>query len=490
MTHPPTPTPTAPAARSKKKLDTAPDNPFVEFVKLYRNNPVLFVREVLNTEPDGWQIEFLNHIAAGNRRISVRSGHGVGKSTASAWAMLWYLFLRFPVKIVVTAPTSSQLYDALFAEVKRWVKVLPPVLFDQLEVKQDRIEMKDANNEAFISARTSRAEQPEALQGVHSDNVMLVADEASGIPEQVFEAAAGSMSGHAAVTLLLGNPVRSSGFFFDTHNRLAGDWITMKVSCADSPRVSEAYIEEMKARYGEESNAYRIRVLGEFPRSDDDTVIPMELLELAMNRDVEASKHATLVWGLDVARFGSDRSALCKRQGNAVLEPIKTWKNLDLMQLTGAVVAEFEILVPSQRPQEILVDSIGLGAGVVDRLKELGLPARGINVAESPAMGGTYRNLKAELWHKAKAWLESRDCRMPKDEALIAELATVRYSFTSNGKIQIEGKDELKKRGMASPDRADAFCLTFASDAVIGMYGSAASTKWNKPLRRNLPRVA
>lgn len=490
MTHPPTPTPTAPTARSKKKLDVVPDNPFVEFVKLYRNNPVLFVREVLNTEPDGWQIEFLNHIAAGNRRISVRSGHGVGKSTASAWAMLWYLFLRFPVKIVVTAPTSSQLYDALFAEVKRWVKVLPPVLFDQLEVKQDRIEMKDANNEAFISARTSRAEQPEALQGVHSDNVMLVADEASGIPEQVFEAAAGSMSGHAAVTLLLGNPVRSSGFFFDTHNRLAGDWITMKVSCADSPRVSEAYIEEMKARYGEESNAYRIRVLGEFPRSDDDTVIPMELLELAMNRDVEASKHATLVWGLDVARFGSDRSALCKRQGNAVLEPIKTWKNLDLMQLTGAVVAEFEILVPSQRPQEILVDSIGLGAGVVDRLKELGLPARGINVAESPAMGGTYRNLKAELWHKAKAWLESRDCRMPKDEALIAELATVRYSFTSNGKIQIEGKDELKKRGMASPDRADAFCLTFASDAVIGMYGSAASTKWNKPLRRNLPRVA
>jgi phage terminase large subunit len=490
----PTPTPTTTTANapkpSKKKLQTVPDNPFVEFVKLYRNNPVLFVREVLNTEPDVWQIEFLNHIAKGNRRISVRSGHGVGKSTASAWAMLWYLFLRFPVKIVVTAPTSSQLYDALFAEVKRWVKVLPPMLMDQLEVKQDRIEMKDANNEAFISARTSRAEQPEALQGVHSDNVMLVADEASGIPEQVFEAAAGSMSGHAAVTLLLGNPVRSSGFFYDTHNRLSGDWVTMKVSCADSPRVSEAYIEEMKARYGEESNAYRIRVLGEFPRSDDDTVIPMELLELATQRDVEASQHATLVWGLDVARFGSDRSALCKRQGNAVLEPIKTWKNLDLMQLTGAVVAEYEILVPSQRPQEILVDSIGLGAGVVDRLKELGLPARGINVAESPAMGGTYRNLKAELWHKAKAWLESRDCRMPKDEALIGELAAVRYSFTSNGKIQIEGKDEIRKRGLPSPDRADAFCLTFASDAVIGMYGSAGSVKWNKPLRRNLPRVA
>ena len=199
---------------TKKNLEV-PENPFIEFALRYRNDPVLFVREVLNTEPDVWQVEFLNHIAAGNRRISVRSGHGVGKSTASAWAMVWYLFLRFPVKIVVTAPTSSQLYDALFAELKRWVKQLPPMLQDQLDVKQDRVEVKEAPNEAFISARTSRAEQPEALQGVHSDNVMLVADEASGIPEAVFEAAAGSMSGHKAVTLLLGNPVRSTGFFYD-----------------------------------------------------------------------------------------------------------------------------------------------------------------------------------------------------------------------------------------------------------------------------------
>jgi len=476
---------------SKKNLEISPqNNPFVEFVKRYRNNPVLFVREVFAATPDAWQVEFLNHIASGKRRISVRSGHGVGKSTTAAWAMIWILFLRFPVKVVVTAPTSSQLYDALFAEVKRWCKVLPPLLAEQLEVKQDRIEMKDANNEAFISARTSRAEQPEALQGVHSDNVMLVADEASGIPEQVFEAAAGSMSGHNAVTLLLGNPVRSSGFFYDTHNRLAGDWVTMRVSCEDSPRVSKEYIEEMKARYGEESNAYRIRVLGEFPRSDDDTVIPMELLEMALSRDVTPSQHAPVVWGLDVARFGSDRSALCKRQGNAVLEPVKTWKNLDLMQLTGAVVAEYEALPLNSRPVEILVDSIGLGAGVVDRLRELGLPARGINVSESPAMGSTYRNLKAELWHKAKAWLEARDCWLPKDDVLIGELATVRYSFTSNGKIQIEGKDEIRKRGLPSPDKADAFCLTFASDAVVGAYGSSMGKSWSKPLRRNIPRVA
>lgn len=428
-------------------------------------------------------------VAKNHRRISVRSGHGVGKSTAVSWLALWYILTRYHAKIVITAPTSAQLYDALFAEIKRWVREMPEALQTLLEVKAERIELKEMPQENFISARTSRAEQPEALQGIHAENVMLIADEASGIPEQVFEAAAGSMSGHNAVTILLGNPVRSSGFFYDTHNRLAGEWWTRRVSCVDSPRVSDAYVKEMASRYGEESNAYRIRVLGEFPRSDDDTVIPMELLDLAVQRDVKPTEFQPLVWGLDVARFGSDSSALCKRRGNTVTEPIRVWRNLDLMQLTGAVVAEWEALIPSERPSEILVDSIGLGAGVVDRLRELGLPARGINVSESPALGLTYRNLRAELWHKAKAWLEKRDCRLPKDERLISELATVRYSFTSNGKIQIESKDEIRKRGLPSPDLADAFVLTFASDAAVASYGVSYTSKWAKPLKRGIPMV-
>ena len=459
------------------------NNPFIEFIQKYRDNPVLFVREVLGVEPDAWQEDFLNAVASGERKISIRSGHGVGKSTGGSWAMLWYLLTRYPVKVVVTAPTSSQLYDALFAELKRWVKELPPAVQELLDVKQERIELRASATEAFISARTSRAEQPEALQGVHSDNVMLVADEASGVPEQVFEAAAGSMSGHNAVTILFGNPVRSSGFFFDTHNRLRGEWWTKRVSCEDSKRVSKEYIEEMKSRYGEDSNAFRIRVLGEFPRSDDDTIIPMELLESAKNRDVVFNPDAEVVWGLDVARFGSDSSVLCKRKVNVVTD-LTRWRNLDLMQLTGAVVAQYEGTDFKERPSEILVDSIGLGAGVVDRLRELGLPARGINVSESPALGQTYLNLRAELWHKAKAWLEKRDCKLPNNEDLIAELATVRYQFTSNGKIKIESKDDIRRRGMKSPDMADAFVLTFASDAAVASYGFKQG--WNKPLKRNI----
>jgi hypothetical protein len=395
------------------------------------------------------------------------------------------------VKVVVTAPTSSQLFDAMFAELKRWVTMMPTPLQDMVTVKQDRIVFNAAPDEMFISARTSRAEQPEALQGIHSDNVMLVADEASGVPEAVFEAAAGSMSGHSAVTLLLGNPTRSSGYFFDTHNRLKGEWTTFKVSCVDSPRVSTEYVDEMKSRYGEDSNAYRIRVLGEFPRADDDTIIPMELLDAAKNRDVGMTDTSPMVWGLDVARFGSDSSSLCKRRGNTVVAPCTTWRNLDLMQLTGAVVAEYEATAPEDKPMDILVDSIGLGAGVVDRLKELGLPATGINVSESPSFSaaGQYVNLKAELWYRGKAWFEKRDCKLPNDDRLINELATVRYKFASNGKTQIESKDEIKRRGLKSPDVADSFILTFAGNAATMLHGGNGHSSWGKPIRRNVPRV-
>jgi phage terminase large subunit len=464
-------------------------NAFVDWVRMYRDNPVLFAKEVLGVDLDVWQADVMMAVARGERRISIRSGHGVGKSTTVAIACIWYLLTRYPVKIVITAPTSAQLFDALFAEIKRWVNQLPDQLQELLNVKSDRIEIKAAPETGFISARTSRAESPEALQGIHADNVLLIADEASGVPEAVFEAAAGSMSGEEASTILLGNPTRSSGFFFDTHNRLKDQWWTRRVSCVDSPRVSKAYVEEMKQRYGEDSNAYRVRVLGEFPLSDDDTVIPMHLIDAAMHRDLVEDDKAPAIWALDVARFGTDRSALAKRRGQVISE-VKRWAGLDLMQLTGAVVAEYQAQPTHLRPMEILVDSIGLGSGVVDRLRELKLPARGINVSESPSMKGTYVNLRAELWFATKAWLEQRGCKLPKDEDLMAELAGPRFRFSSSGKMQIEGKDEMRKRGLRSPDLADAVCLTMAADAATALYGTSSNGNWNRPLKRGLKGVA
>jgi len=465
------------------------DNPFLKLMSRYRDDPVAFAREVIGIEPDEWQIELLDAVAApAVRRVSVRSGHGVGKSTAVAMAAIWHVLMRIPSKTVVTAPTSSQLFDACFAEMKNVAKRLKPPFNNLLEIKSDRIELKSQPEATFISCRTSRAEQPEALAGVHSENVLLIADEASGVPNAVFEAASGSMSGHNATTILTGNPTRNTGFFYDTHSRLKDDWYTMHVSCVDSPRVAEDFVGDMKKRYGEDSPAFHVRVLGNFPPSEEDTVIPVALIDAAMNNDIRVHEDTTAIWGLDVARQGGDASVLCKRQG-PVVHPLTVWRNLDLMQLTGAVKAEYDALPPSKRPAEIIVDSNGFGAGVLDRLRELGLPARGLNVSERALSKDTYLNLRAELWFKCKAWLEGQDVKLPRDDLLWAELAAPRYHFTSAGKLQVESKDAMKKRGVPSPDRADAVCLALANDHTTMAFGTSSSGSWSRPLKRNIRGV-
>lgn len=456
---------------------------FLAFLEAYRDDPVSFVRNVLGAKPLPWQEEFLRAIARGERRISVRAGHGVGKSTVCSWALIWHATTRYPQKAVVTAPTAAQLFDALYAELKSWVNKLPAVLRDSFEVFSDRIVLKGAPESSFISVRTSSSERPEALAGVHSENVLLVVDEASAVPEAVFEAAAGSMSGHSATTILISNPTRNSGLFYKTHHDLAADWFRMHVSCRDNPLVSADFIAQIAATYGETSNAFRIRVLGEFALADDDTLIAAELVDGAQERDVVVSPGEPLVYGLDVARFGTDRTALCKRKGNVVLE-IRHWGGLDLMQTVGAVVNEAK----RDAPAEICVDTIGLGSGVADRLREMGLNVRDVNVAESSAMNPNANRLRDELWLSVKDWLGTKAVKLPKDEALRQELVAPRYTFTSTGKIVVESKDGLKKRGLRSPDLADALCLTFAGQAA-GVGGRVTPWMAGKPLKRGIRGV-
>ena len=296
------------------------------------------------------------------------------------------------------------------------------------------------------------------------------------------------MSGIHATTVLTGNPTRNTGFFYDTHNRLKENWHTMHVSCVDSNRVSDDFVNDMKNRYGEDSPAYHVRVLGNFPPSESDTVIPVSLIDHAMKNDVKIHEDTISIWALDVARQGNDSSVLCKRQG-PVIHPLIVWNNLDLMQLTGAVKAEYDAASTSKKPVEIIVDSVGLGAGVLDRLRELGLPARGLNVSERSVQKDTYINLRAELWFKCKAWLEGMDVKIPHDDRLWAELAAPRYHFTSSGKIQVESKEAMKKRGIHSPDRADAVCLSLANEMTTMAYGTSSAGSWNKPLRREIRGV-
>jgi phage terminase large subunit len=476
---------TAPAAQA-----AAVDNPFDQFIEQYGDDWVLLVREVLGADPDPFQQEILQAACRAERRISVRSGHGVGKTTVLAWVIICHALTRFPQKTICTAPTSAQLFDALAAETKAWFKKLPTAILDLFEIQTEQIRHKTAPEESFIAFRTSKPETPEAMAGVHSEHVLLIADEASGIPQKVFDAGAGSMSGEHATTILAGNPVRTTGLFYDSHNKpeVMKDWRRIHISCVGHPRVADDFIQSMAAQHGEDSNEYRVRVLGEFPKGDADTVIPRELAEAALRRDVTPLL-VKPIWGLDCARFGSDKTALARRRGNVLDRPVEEKAGWDTMQIVGWVKAEYDALPLSERPTEINIDSIGIGAGVVDRLVELGLPARGINVSESPAMTDKYLNLRAELWFKGRDWLAARDCNLSDDELLVAELVEPRYKYTSNGKRQVESKEDMKKRGKQSPNKADSFLLTLASEPIAAQDGPSQRRSWAQPLKRALKGI-
>lgn len=463
-------------------------NPFAEWLERYAPDPVLFAEEVFGFTLQDWQKEALQAYGRGQRHISIRSGHGVGKTTTLAIATWHHGLTRYPQKTVMTAPTSAQLFDALWAEVKSLYAKLPIALQELFIVKADRIELASDPAGSFIAARTARAETPEALQGIHSDNVLLIGDEASAIPEPIFEAAVGSMSGPTAVTFLAGNPTRTSGTFFETHHKLKDRWFTMKVSCEDSTLVSKDFIEDMVHRYGgRDSNQFRIRVLGEFPLADADAVIPYEMVDTAQDREIKVAFDTPVIWGLDLARSGNDRSALAKRQGAKLLERVNFWSEPDLMVTVGRVKREYDNTPASMKPIAIMVDAIGIGAGVADRLRELGLPSRAVNVSESAALNERYANLRAELWFRAREWFESRTVTMPKDDRqqnLVEELTGPSYKFTTSGKYQVEGKADMKRRGVRSPDLADAFCLTFAHNAGVALFGNKATNSWSKPITR------
>lgn len=397
------------------------------------------------------------------RRLSIRSGKGVGKSAFLAWTILWFQSCFFPCKVGCTAPTATQMSDVLWAELAMWhrrLKTVLPVLGERFNWKSDAFEMVEAPKESFAVARTARPEKPEALQGLHSKFTLVVGDEFSGVDDAIVESARGAFSGDFSWAVLASNPTRRSGFFFDTHHILREKWGTLQVNAEDVPLVSKESIEEIAYQYGRDSNYFRISVQGEFPTAEDDVVIPIELCEAAKAREVEI--YGAWVWGVDVARFGGDRTVLVKRRENGTEEKHKAWSGMDTMQTSGRVYADWLDTPLERRPHSIFIDLIGIGAGVFDRLQELGLPVVGVNVAESASADDHYNRLRDELWFRGRKWLEKKHCKLFPDETLIAELSLPKYSVTSSGKLKVEGKDELKKRYPRSPDVADAFLLTFA----------------------------
>lgn len=479
-------------------------NPMVQWLDRYADHHELFVREVFGFPNEveraqgkdiyPWQRETSAAYDRQEPRIAIRSGHGVGKTTEVAW-MLWHRILcRFPQKTGVTAPSQNQLFDALWAEFQTWGQRLPTAVRDLVEIKATLAELKAAPSESFISIKTARAEQPGALQGLHSEWELVVVDEASDVPDSVWEAAQSSLTGPHPMAVLTGNPLSRSGFFHRVHTDLQGFWWTRHVPRGEvvPDLAKDSYTQGVIAEWGENSNAYRIRVEGEFPISEDDVVIPFDLVEPALTREVQVGKSEAVIWGLDCARFGSNRSALAKRQTRVLLEPIRWWAKLDAEQLAARVKLEWDSTPLWLRPLAICVDEIGMGGPIVDRLKGLGLPVRGINVQETPALlsADRFKDLRTELWFKAKEWFASRTVKIPasyagpsKENPFVKELTGEHFDFQGGkGRARVLPKDEKH-----SPDLADAFVLTFAADAVTLARGRDRRQEPYKPkLFRNL----
>ncbi|WP_156920705.1 hypothetical protein [Fundidesulfovibrio putealis] len=450
-------------------------------------DPVIFVKTCFGVTPTPQQESLLKAASVRGAKVSVRSGHGTGKTTSLAWLIHWFLLFHTDVKIPCTATTAAQLHDALWAELSKWHRrYLYKPFKDSIGINNDRMYIIGEEKFRFAVARTSAKDKPEALQGFHAENLMVIIDEASGVDNKVFEVAEGTLSTEGAIIILCSNPTRNSGYFYDTqmHPKIKYDWTRLAFNCLDSPIVTSKYVEGFEKKYGAQSNEYRVRVLGEFPELNDDSIISRSLIESAYDREVSYSSSPKIA-GLDVARFGDDATAIVIRQGGKIIY-IDQWKGLGIDESIGRVVA----LYRRGMFDRIYVDACGLGAGVADMLPvyPYNVPTIGVNVAEKASQSELYNRLRDELWFNAKEFFEEQTCSIDGTckfvEELTDELCGPTYKYTSNGKLKVEGKDEMKARGVPSPNLADAFNLTlynYSSPAQNRIYVNSYNDGYKSP---------
>lgn len=474
-------------------LGEARDN-FPKLLHSWQNDPAMFFRDVLRVEPLAWQCKVLSAVADAKfgrpncaegickRRFAIKSGVGVGKTMFVAGTILWGIGCFPDAKVPCTAPTSPQLKAVLWPEVNKWINAIPGKLreFLPFDHQTDRVTML----ENFAVARTAREESPESFQGYHSRNVMLIADEAPGVADSIFMAGQGVMSEEGAITILIGNPNRAAGYFYECFHGNSNMWWTMTVSAFDSERVTKEFIEDMRLQHGENSYEYKVRVLGEFNLEDSGVIIPRPWIDEAVGREVSPDSDY-IVWGVDVSD-GRDKSALAKRMGNILLEPVKAWGGKDVMQSVGVVVDEYFSSPNNRLPDEICVDAIGMGTAFAGRLAEAlkGEPVKitRVNVALTGSqIGDRFTSRRVELWARGRGWFESALCSIPMGcGEMISQLASVEWEVKdSNGKWAIIDKKAIGH----SPDSADAFLLTFGG--VKGAKSSFTKGSTRSSLMRN-----
>ena len=474
----------------------------------YGLDPVGFVTDRLGAKPWSKQREILDALARHNF-VAVRSCNGSGKTYTAALATIWWVMAHEEAAVITTAPTERQVKELLWREIRAIYARKREHIGGKLSA--NRLELSPKRFAFGFSTNTA-----EHFQGFHSENVLVIVDEASGVKEVIFEAILGIMSAENSKLLLIGNPTNLAGSFYDAFHKKRELYHTIHISAFDTPAFTSkrannlstdandeagsdslpdrdpgklddiprgiatpTMVENLANHHGTESSAYMVRVLGDFPNEADDTLIALRFIEDAARRRFDDDAELVAVMGVDVARFGSDQTVAVVRRGPQVID-VAAFGRSDLMTTTGRVLD----IANSWDVEGIYVDEVGLGAAVVDRLNELEINhVYGINGGMRARRPERFLNLRAEMFDGLRQRFADGEIVIPNDPELISQLASLTFTYNSRGQLQIESKEQIRRSGRQSPDKADALALAFNGESVI--QGSNPLKIWVLGRKRN-----
>jgi hypothetical protein len=439
--------------------------------------------------PDTWACNLLDHIggevaqrafngrdAVDAIRCAVSSGHGIGKSAFTGWLINWIMATRPNARGVVTANTAPQLESKTWSELAKWTK--RSLFGDWFNVTTGRGSMRMVAagfEESWrCDAQTCREENSESFAGLHAadSTPFYLFDEASAIPAKIWEVAQGGMTDGEPMWFAFGNPTRLGTTFYDAFTTASHRWHTQVVDSRTVQITNKQQIQNWIDDFGIDSDFVKVRVRGVFPSASSLQFIPHDLVEDAMEREVEVSRDEAVIVGVDVARFGGDRSCIFTRKGRdgRYYPPILLDK-VDLMTLASVVADHINLLKRVHSNVIVAIDGGGVGGGVIDRLRQLGFSPIEVQFGSKANDLRRYANKRAEIWSLMKEWLKGG--ALPKRDDIVSDLVNVEYSYTTADSILLESKQSMKARGLPSPDIADAIALTFAVTAPIARPGEA-----------------
>lgn len=414
--------------------------------------------------PDNWHKEIFQAISEYLRGpddnplcIAIASGHGAAKTTFIAgWIIPWFMSCRAHPQVVCTANTESQLTTRTWRELAKWHKL--SANRDWFEWTATSFYLKAHPETWKANAIPWSENNTEAFAGTHEENVLVAFDEASKISDKIWEVTDGVFTTKKNIWIVAGNGTRNVGRFYDCFHKLKGrPWLTWSIDSRTCKAANKSYLDNLVAQYGgEDTDQARVRVRGLFPKTATRQLISTEAVEKAMQFEAEGFELLPKVLGVDVARFGENSSTICPRQGRKCHD-IRVLPKQDLMQ-TAHHVAE---AMKEERPLQTFVDGGGMGAGVVDRLRQLNFQVVDVNFGNA-SLDPRFLNKRAESWWAMKEWIEGGECELPNDPRLKEELTCVSYDFTDKGRIRLDRKSDIFEQYGFSPDRADALAMTFA----------------------------